>query len=169
MTFTWFKKKETKQEGKTLPETGENTAAFQAKDEAPAKNANILTAGSEKEISEPIGIKMLIEIKHKDRKRLEVEKFQKNVLIAFKRYITLNDKIINFIGEGGKISVQLNNDGSLLNGSKVWRQIKRIKRSTKSKNFQQAHNEAPADLLSRQERFCDHQLTRLLAFSWVTP
>ena len=57
MTFTRFKKKETKQEGKTLPETGESTAAFQAKDEAqdeaPAKNANILTAESEKEISEP--------------------------------------------------------------------------------------------------------------------
>ncbi|OEU64041.1 MAG: signal recognition particle-docking protein FtsY, partial [Desulfobacterales bacterium PC51MH44] len=57
MTFTWFKKKESKQEGKTLPETGESTAAFQAKDEAqdeaPAKNANILTAESEKEISEP--------------------------------------------------------------------------------------------------------------------
>lgn len=96
----------------------------------------------EKEISEPIGIKMLIETKHKDRKRLEVEKFQKNVVITFKRHIPLNDKIINFIGEGGKISVQLNNDGSLLNGSKIWRQIKRIKRSTKSKNFQQAHNEA---------------------------
>jgi hypothetical protein len=63
-------------------------------------------------------------------------------VITFKRHITIEGKTVNFIGEGGMISVQLNNDGSLLNASKIWRQIKGIKTTTKSKSYEQAFNEA---------------------------
>lgn len=104
----------------------------------------------EKEITKPIGIKMMIERLPKEGKKINIEKFQKNAAITFKRQITINGKTIPFVGEGGRISVQLNNDGSLLNASKVWRKIKGTKRTTKAKKYEQAYNEAIAKIKEKE-------------------
>ena len=100
----------------------------------------------EKEISKPIGNRMVIDRVPKEGKLADIARFQKNVIVTFKRQITIDDKTVNFVGEGGVISIQLNNDGSIFNATKVWRKIKEIKRSTKAKTQQQALKEAFAQI-----------------------
>jgi len=103
---------------------------------------------TEKEISKPYGARMIIETAPKDKMREDVKskKCLKNVVITSTRCVTVQGTTVNFIGEGGKISIQLNTDGSLLNASKVWRNIKGIKRTTRAKNYDQAYEEAIAKI-----------------------
>ena len=67
---------------------------------------------------------------------------QKNVRLAFKRYLTVGENVVPFLGEGGEMAIQLNNDGSVLNASKVWRQIRGVLRTTRAKQYDQAFGEA---------------------------
>jgi hypothetical protein len=99
----------------------------------------------EEEISKPYGTRMVIERIPQSAKE-DITKLTKNVVITLRRQITLDDQTINFVGEGGRISIQLNKDGSLLNASKVWRKIKGTKRTTKAKNYDQAYKEAIAKI-----------------------
>ncbi|MCK4644688.1 MAG: hypothetical protein KAU46_00380 [Candidatus Aminicenantes bacterium] len=104
----------------------------------------------EKEISKPIGSRMVIDRVPKEGKLSDLVRFQKNALVTFKRVITIEDKMVNFVGEGGVISIQLNNDGSVFNATKVWRKIKSIKRTTKAKTQQQALKEAIAMIKEKE-------------------
>jgi hypothetical protein len=103
----------------------------------------------ENEISEPTGVQMAIQRAPKGEREAP-QKFQKNVIITFRRQITLNGKAVPFVGEGGMISVQLNNDGSLFNASKVWRQIKGVIRTTKAKTYEQAYSEAVGKIKEKE-------------------
>jgi hypothetical protein len=105
---------------------------------------------TEKEISKPAGVRMVIQRVPKEGKRSDLQKFQKNVIVTFKKQITLNGNTVPFVGEGGMISVQLNNDGTLFNTSKVWRQIKGVLRTTKAKKYEQAYKEAIAKIKERE-------------------
>ena len=105
---------------------------------------------TEKKISKPSGVRMVIQRATGEGKLSDLQKFQKNVIITFKRQITLDGKTIPFVGEGGMISVQLNNDGTLFNASKVWRQIKGISKTTKAKTYEQAYNEATAKIKEKE-------------------
>lgn len=97
---------------------------------------------SEKDISEAVGARMIIDRLPINGKFSDIKRFQKNVVLTFKRTITIAEKAVNFVGQGGVISIQLNNDGSLLNASKVWRKIKEIKKETGAKKYEQAYEEA---------------------------
>ncbi|MDH4223678.1 MAG: hypothetical protein OEV55_09095 [candidate division Zixibacteria bacterium] len=104
---------------------------------------------TEKDISKPAGTRMVIQRISREEKQPDIQKFQKNVTLTFKRQITLDSKTVPFVGEGGLISIQLNNDGTLFNASKVWRQIKEISRTTRAKTYEQAYNEALAQIKER--------------------
>lgn len=72
----------------------------------------------------------------------ERKESQKNVLVTFKRQIPVNDFIVDVLGEGGVVKLQLNNDGSVFNATKVWREIDRIKESVPVKTYEEAYEEA---------------------------
>jgi hypothetical protein len=93
---------------------------------------------------------MVIQRVPREEKQSDIQKFQKNVIITFKRQIIINGDTVPFVGEGGLISVQLNNDGTLFNASKVWRKIKDVSRTTKAKTYEQAYNEAIAQIKERE-------------------
>lgn len=98
---------------------------------------------TEKEVSEPVGQKMMLQSVPNTGKRTEqIQNEQKNVSITFNRVIMIGRDTVKTVGEGGKVVVQLNNDGSLYNASKVWRPIKGKIRVTKSKPYEQAFAEA---------------------------
>src|SRR6185295_7618424 len=67
---------------------------------------------------------------------------QKNVTVTFKRQVAVHDLRIPVLGEGGEIAVQLNNDGTLRNLAKVWRQVVGVKRETRVKRPEEARAEA---------------------------
>jgi hypothetical protein len=79
-----------------------------------------------------------------------MQRLQKNVVITFTRQIMLDGKVVPVVGGGGVISVQLNNNGLLYNASKVWRTVKGVKRTTKSKPYEQAYREALAEIKGKE-------------------
>jgi hypothetical protein len=101
---------------------------------------------SEEYISEPIGTRMIIESAAVEGRQEKREQIQKNVIIKFKRQINVNDMLVNVLGDGGAIEIQLNNDGSVLNASKIWREILDEKRMAPVKTYQQAFEEAQGEL-----------------------
>lgn len=88
------------------------------------------------------GYRAMIQSAPKDGTKSEMRKTQKNVVVTFRRNIELDGKAVPVLGEGGVMSFQLNNDGSALNASKVWRPVKDVLRTTKSKRYEQAYKEA---------------------------
>lgn len=68
--------------------------------------------------------------------------FQKNVVVVFKRQITVGNARIRVLGEGGQIKVQMNNDGTPLNVAKVWRRTVRVIRQAPVKTLAEAQREA---------------------------
>lgn len=96
----------------------------------------------EKTAGKARGYRTVIQSMPKDGKQSEIRKTQKNVVVTFRRNLELDGKTVPVLGEGGVMSFQLNNDGSLLNASKVWRPVKSVLRMTKSKSYEQAYKEA---------------------------
>jgi hypothetical protein len=94
----------------------------------------------ERHISEPIGARAMITSQTLDGKNRQ--QYLKNAVVTFKRQIVADDLKINVLGDGGTITVQMNNDGSVLNASKVWRQISEVKTRVALKTFEQAYQEA---------------------------
>jgi hypothetical protein len=74
-----------------------------------------------------------------------LEQFQKNISVSYRRKMDVDGKKIPVVGSGGQILVQLNNDGSVLNASKVWRNVKKGSMKT-LKPFDEAMEEAIAQL-----------------------
>ena len=97
---------------------------------------------SEKNLSGPEGAQIMIQAVPVDSKREVQPLHQKNVIVTFKRQIDVNGVSINFLDSGGVIRVQMNNDGSLLNASKVWRQIVDMKKLVRVKKYEEAYQEA---------------------------
>jgi hypothetical protein len=79
-----------------------------------------------------------------------IQRSQKNVLLTFKRQIDVDGVPVNVLGEGGEISVQMNNDGSVMNASNVWRQISGVKEEAPVKTYDEAYEEALEQLENPQ-------------------
>lgn len=101
---------------------------------------------SEEYVAEPIGTRMMIESTEVEGKQDKKEQVQKNVIIKFKRQIDVDGVLVNVLGGGGVMEIQLNNDGSVLNASKVWREITDVKMMARVKTYEAAYKEAQADL-----------------------
>jgi hypothetical protein len=116
----------------------------------------------EQHISEPTGIRLMLESMPVGGKPNEKKGSQKNVIVTFKRQIKLDDMLANVLGEGGIISVQMNNDGSVFNASKVWRKIKSPEKQrdrakpVKVKTFEEAKKEALKQILDPKKYKLDH-------------
>lgn len=97
---------------------------------------------TEKTFAEPIGERLMIATMPVKGEPEQMEQLQKNVIVFFKRQIDVEGTLVNVLGEGGLMGVQMNNDGSVLNGWKVWREIVGVKRAAPVKSFDEAHKEA---------------------------
>ncbi len=105
----------------------------------------------EKETAKPEGQMMMVETRGKEERADEkVTVTGKNATVTFRRQIMLDDGYAITLGEGGKISIQLNPDGSVYNASKVWRPITEIINKTQSKPFEQALEEALEEVPERE-------------------
>lgn len=96
---------------------------------------------SEELASEPIGSRMMIAAVPMEQPERQ-ELIQKNVIVYLKRLVDVEGTIVPVLGEGGIIEIQMNNDGSLLNASKVWREIVDFAVWEPVKPYEQALNEA---------------------------
>jgi len=96
---------------------------------------------SEELVSEPMGSLMMIaRVETEEPMRQELS--QKNVIVYLKRLVDAEGALVPVLGEGGGIEIQMNNDGSLLNASKVWREIVGFAEWERVKTYDQALNEA---------------------------
>ena len=76
------------------------------------------------------------------KKPAEQEHAQKNVVVTFKRFVDVEGMLVPILGEGGVIEIQMNNDGSLLNASKIWRELVGYEQWEPVKPFEKALDEA---------------------------
>lgn len=121
----------------------DKAAPLQEKEYVKAAKRIIAEQGwKEESASKPTGYRTMIQTMSKEGKKSETRKVQKNIVVTFKRTIKLDNKVVPVLGEGGVMSFQLNNDGSLYNASKVWRPVKGVLRTTKAKRYEEAYEEA---------------------------
>lgn len=97
---------------------------------------------SERNLSEPTGIRFVVATMPVTGEQDASQSFQKNVIVTFKRQIDIDGMLISVLGEGGAIAVQMNNDGSVLNASKVWRDIVSADERVPVKTYEEAYEEA---------------------------
>ncbi len=72
----------------------------------------------------------------------QIERSQKNVIVRIRRLLDIDGLEVPVFGSGGLITVQLNNDGSLLNAAKVWRPVAASEQMVATKPYEQAEEEA---------------------------
>ena len=84
----------------------------------------------------------MIDSMPREGKSAEKRSVQKNVTVKIRRLLDIDGTQVPVFGAGGIISVQMNNDGSLLNAHKVWRSIKTVARQAEVKPFAVAEREA---------------------------
>lgn len=111
----------------------------------------------EKTFSEPTGVHMML-TSHPKEGGDEVQQ-QKDVIITFKRVVEVNGLAINVLGEGGEMQVQMNNDGSVVNASIVWRDLGDIIQEVPILTFDEAQ-----DLAMQQVPNADQY--RLFDWNW---
>jgi len=96
---------------------------------------------SEELASEPIGSRMMIAgVSAEGSERQQAT--QKNVTVRLKRLLDVEGTQVPVLGDGGVIEIQMNNSGSLLNASKVWREVAGFEAWEPVKTYEQAANEA---------------------------
>lgn len=105
---------------------------------------------AEKNWSEPMGVRFMIESVPVEGERDKAQQFQKNVIVTLKRQIDVDGVLVNVLGEGGTMAVQMNNDGSVLNASKIWREVVDAKQQVRVKTYEEAYAEALKQLRNPQ-------------------
>lgn len=113
---------------------------------------------TEQRFSEPMGVRFMIVRVPVEGEKDDVQEFQKNVIVTFKRQIDVEGVPVHVLGEGGVMTVQMNNDGSVLNASKVWRNVVGTERQVPVKTYEQAHEEARRQLKNAQAYDLDRWL-----------
>ena len=95
-----------------------------------------------KELSEPMVTPILTASMPADGSSGDVRKGQDSVLVIYQRLIDVDGQKIPVIGDGGQVRVSLSNGGSIVNASRVWRDLQAPSASVKIKTFEQARDEA---------------------------
>lgn len=108
---------------------------------------------AEEMATEPVGTRFLIDSIPREGKTGEIARTQKNVTVKLLRLLEIEGRKVPVYGDGGVISVQMNNDGSLQNAHKVWRKINAVKRKAKVKPFEKAEKEAMMILGDKAEGY----------------
>ena len=113
----------------------------------------------DKDFAEPMGARFMIETMPVDADadvegitltRGDMQRSQKNVVLTFKRRIDVDGMPVSVLGEGGEMTVQMNNDGSVMNASNVWREISGVKEEAPVKTYDEAYEEALEQLKDPQ-------------------
>jgi hypothetical protein len=98
---------------------------------------------AERDMSEPQVARMMIQTVPRKGVEGKPTESQKNVLVTLHRVIQIGGVPLKVLGEGGKIQMQLTNDGQLMNLSKVWREIGADKAEMlPAKPYEKAYGEA---------------------------
>jgi hypothetical protein len=95
-----------------------------------------------KELSEPLVTPILTASMPADGSSGDVRKGQDSVLVTYQRLIDVDGQKIPVIGDGGQVRVSLSNGGSIVNASRVWRDLQAPSATVKIKTFEQARDEA---------------------------
>lgn len=101
---------------------------------------------SEADATEPSGVFM--NLQSVSQKEGDIRNAVKNVIVELKRKIPVTvDKLelqIPVLGDGGTMTIQMNNDGSVINASKVWRKVNNFDNPemVKTKPYETAYKEA---------------------------
>ena len=95
----------------------------------------------EKSLAKPVGGRLMIESIPVGGNQHEAQRLQKNVIVTFNRQIDVDGVPVEVLGASG-LSVQMNNDGSVLNASKVWREVVDVKQRLRVKKYEEAYGEA---------------------------
>jgi hypothetical protein len=99
-----------------------------------------------KTFSGPYGEAMMLTSQPIEGASQESRPLQKNVIVTFRRTIDVDGLAVNVLGAGGTIRVQMNNDGTMLNASIVWREIDGVVGEVQIKTYEQALQEAWAQI-----------------------
>ena len=99
---------------------------------------------TEPDMQEPEGSAMKLQAQAVQRDVAEIPEQQKSVSLEFKRAIVSreNNESIPVLGEGGKIDLQMNNDGTVFAAAKVWRELGDVVKMAEVKPYEQALDEA---------------------------
>lgn len=96
----------------------------------------------EEENAEIRGNRFMVDSRPAEKPDSQVIRHQKNARVTLQRMIKVGDYKVNVLGEGGRLLIQMNNDGSIINASIVWREIKAHKAMTPIKRKEEALREA---------------------------
>ena len=88
----------------------------------------------------------------------ELVEFQSDVAVVYQRVVNIEDLAIPVLGLGGRIEVLMNNDGSLLGISKVWREIEGVIQYAAVKTYDAALDEALLELAESVENPGDYSV-----------
>jgi len=91
--------------------------------------------------SDPVGSRMMIAAVSTEQGERQAT-VQKNVIVTFKRLLDVEGTVVPVLGEGGVMEIQMNNDGSLLNASKVWREVVEFDQWSRVKTYEEAVEQA---------------------------
>jgi len=100
----------------------------------------------ERDMGEPEVSRLMIQTVPRDGQKGEIVETQKNVLVSFPRIVDVEGTPVKVLGEGGKIHVQLNNDGSPILANKVWRDLSPKAGMVPVKPMEEAYEEALKEL-----------------------
>jgi hypothetical protein len=96
--------------------------------------------------AKPEGVRMMLESVPVVNRTYQVTRRQKSVFITFRRQIELEGRRIAVLGDGGLIRLQMNNDGSIARASKIWREIKGVRKIARVRAYDNAYTEAQQQL-----------------------
>lgn len=108
----------------------------------------------------PQGTTMWLETRPRKGDEARSERSQKNVIVTLRRQLDIDGLRVPVFGTGGRITFQLNNDGTLLNAAKVWRPIGETRAMLPTKPYEQAEKEARDVLGEAADRY------RLESWTW---
>jgi hypothetical protein len=95
-----------------------------------------------KDVGEPVVVPILTASMPVGGAASDLRKGQKGVLVTYRRQIEVDGQKIDVVGDGGQIRVSMSNSGSVLNASRVWRDLQAPSATVKIKTFEQARDEA---------------------------
>jgi hypothetical protein len=101
---------------------------------------------TEEQLAKPKGRRFIVASMPVEGRPSEIREYQKSAIVTFQREIEVDGMRINVLGDGGVMEIQMNNDGSVVNAAKVWREIVGEKGRTAAKPYDQAYEEALKEL-----------------------
>jgi hypothetical protein len=118
---------------------------------------------AERDVGLTYGQMMMLESVPIEGDRSQARIAQKDVIVTFRRQIDMQGTPVYVLGGGGIMTVQFNNDGTILNATKVWRELGEPVEWLPVKPFDQAFDEALRQLDDPEQYELDQWLWGYMA------